>query len=73
MLENAKKLSAGAVANRSHSNPSQQQIDALLSLYNAGRMREAENAARNLLGAYPNTLLLHNIYAAALLEQGKSQ
>ncbi len=68
-----KKLRAGAVANHSHSSPSQQQMDTLLGLYRAGRMQEAENAARNLLGSYPNTLLLHNIYGAALLEQGKSQ
>ena len=68
-----KKLATDAVAIRVHSNPSQQQIDALLGLYSAGRMQEAENAARNLLGTYPNTLLLHNIYGAALLEQGKSE
>ena len=68
-----KKSPEIAIANRSHANPSQQQIDALVALYSTGRMQEAENSARNLLATYPNTLLLHNIYGAALLEQGKSQ
>jgi len=68
-----KKIPANTNANRSHSGPSQQQIDALLALYGSGQMQQAENAARNLLNTYPDTLLLHNIYGAALLEQGKSQ
>jgi len=67
------KLKKKIPANFSHSAPSQQQIDTLLALYSSGRMQEAENAARNLLGTHPNTVLLHNIYGAALLEQGKSQ
>jgi len=68
-----KKIPASANTNHSHPDPSQQQIEALLALYNSGRMQEAENAAKNLLVTYPKTLLLHNIYGAALLEQGKSQ
>ncbi len=59
--------------NHSQEQPSQQQMNALISLYSTGRMRDAENTAKKLLSIYPMTLPLHNIYGATLLEQGKSQ
>ena len=68
-----KKLPANTDEDRSHSNPSQQQINALISLYGSGQMQETANVARNLISTYPNTLVLHNIYGAALLEQGNSR
>lgn len=68
-----KKILSNTNTIQSHSDPSQQQINALTGLYRSGRMQEAENAARNLISTYPNNLLLRNIYGATLMELDKSQ
>lgn len=68
-----KKLPVDKDKNAIDSNPSQQQVNALVSLYNSGRMQETEHTAKNLLNTYPGSALLNNIFGAAMLEQGKLQ
>jgi len=53
------------------SNPSQDQITVLVNLYNSGQMTETEQACRELLQAYPQSLVLMHILAVALNDQGK--
>ncbi len=59
------KTSGGANA------PSQQDIQALIALYNSGNVIEAEARARVLTTQFPSALILHNVLGAALLDQGK--
>jgi tetratricopeptide (TPR) repeat protein/SAM-dependent methyltransferase len=53
--------------------PSQDQINALVKLYNSGQMVETEQACRELLQAYPQSFAANNVLGAALLGQGKLQ
>ena len=55
------------------SSPSQDQINSLASLYQSGQMTKAEEACRELLQAYPQSLLLMNVLGLALRGQGKLQ
>ena len=41
--------------------PSQLEMQPVLSLFNAGRLAEAEVAAKNLVMKYPNTFILYQI------------
>lgn len=54
-------------------NPSQDQINALVNLYHSGQMAEAEQACRELLQTYQQSLVVINILGAVLLGQGKLQ
>ena len=53
-------------------NPSNDQIDGLAKHYHSGQMTQAEQASRELLRSYPQSLLVINFLAAALQAQGKS-
>ena len=55
------------------SNPPQNQITALVNLYHSGQMVKAEQACRELLNTYPQTLIAINVLGAALRGQGKFQ
>ncbi len=46
--------------------PSQQEIQPLLNLLNAGQLAETANMAQTLIVQYPNTFLLHNVLGIAL-------
>lgn len=52
-------------------NPSNDQIDGLAKHYHSGQMTQAEQASRELLRSYPQSLLVINFLAAALQAQGK--
>lgn len=51
--------------------PSQQEIQSLLSLFNSGRLPQTEATARALLKSYPNEFILHNVLGVSLEGQGK--
>ncbi len=51
--------------------PSQQEIQSLLALFNSGRLPQAEASAKALLKTYPQTFILHNILGVSLEGQGK--
>ena len=55
------------------SNPPQDQITALVNLYNSGQMTETEQACRELLQAYPQSPVVTNILGVSLISQGKLQ
>lgn len=50
----------------SNKQPSQQEIQPLLNLLNAGQLTEVVNMAQALIQRYPNTFLLHNVLGIAL-------
>ena len=45
--------------------PSQLEMQPLLSLFNAGKLAEAEVAAKKLVVRYPNTFILYQILGIA--------
>jgi uncharacterized protein (TIGR02466 family) len=51
--------------------PSQGEVQSLLNIFNAGRLQEAEAAAKALLRSYPSTFILHNVLGVALEGQRK--
>lgn len=51
--------------------PSQNEIQSLLNLLNAGQLAQAENGARTLLRIYPAVLTLHHVLGVALEGQNK--
>jgi tetratricopeptide (TPR) repeat protein len=53
------------------SNPPQDQITALVNLYNSGQMTETEQACRELLQAYPQSLVVMQVLGVALNDQSK--
>jgi len=53
--------------------PSQDQINALVNLYHSGQMIKTEQACRELLHAYSESLIVFNILGSALQGQGKLQ
>jgi tetratricopeptide (TPR) repeat protein len=55
------------------SNPSNDQITALVNLYNSGQMTETEQACRELLQAYPQSPVVTNILGVSLISQGRLQ
>ena len=71
------KLQKGLPQNQSveteTSSPSQDQINSLVNLYQSGQMAKAEQACRELLNTYPQTLIVINVLGATLLGQGKLQ
>ena len=52
-------------------NPLQDDIAALVKLYQSGQMMEAEQTCRELLKTYPQSLFVMNVLGAALSAQGK--
>ena len=55
------------------SNTPQEQITALVNLYQTGQMEKVEQACRELLQTYPQSLEVINFLGAALKAQGKLQ
>ena len=54
------------MANQSNKQPSQQEVQPLLNLLNAGQLANAVSMAKSLLAHYPNTFLLHNVLGISL-------
>jgi uncharacterized protein (TIGR02466 family) len=50
----------------SNKQPSQQEIQPLLNLLNAGELKQVANLAPSLIKQYPSTFLLHNVLGIAL-------
>lgn len=53
--------------------PSQGQINVLINMLNSGQFNKVERSCNELLHMYPNALVVHNILAGVLTEQGRSQ
>ena len=72
-----RKLQKGLPQNQSAqaetTQPSQDQIAALVNLYQSGQMIKAEQACRELLQTYPQSLIAINVLGLALQGQGKLQ
>ncbi len=60
-----------AVSPQPAAQPSQADIDALISLYRAGQLGKAESKGRKLIRKYPDSLDVLRILGAVLLDQGK--
>ena len=54
-------------------NPSPDQINVLANLYHSGQMTKAEQACRELLRTYPQSLIILNLLGAVLAGQGQLQ
>ncbi len=54
------------MATQSNKQPSQQEIQPVLNVLNAGQLANAANMAKSLLTQYPNTFILHNVLGIAL-------
>lgn len=54
------------MATQSNKQPSQQEIQPVLNVLNAGQLANAANLAKSLLTQYPNTFILHNVLGIAL-------
>jgi tetratricopeptide (TPR) repeat protein len=68
-----KELSHNQSVQTQATNPSQDQISALVNLCHSGQMAEAVQVCRELLRTHPQSLIVFNILGAALKAQGKSQ
>ena len=55
------------------SSPPQDEIDALVNLYQSDQMTKTEQACRELLQTYPQSLIAINVLGATLQGQGKLQ
>ena len=53
--------------------PSPDQINALINLYHSGQMTKAEQACKELMQTYPESLTVLNVLGAALAGQGQFQ
>ena len=53
--------------------PSPDQINALINLYYSGQLTKAEQACRELLETYPESLIVLNVLSATLAGQGQLQ
>jgi len=54
-------------------NPSPDQINALINLYRSGQMTKAEQACRELLRTYPQSLIVLDVLGAVLPRQEQLQ
>ena len=54
-------------------NPSQDQLNALINLYHSGQMLKTEQACKELLQSYPQSLIVLNLLGAILPRQGQLQ
>lgn len=66
-----KGLSHNQVMSHHAENPSQEQINALMHLYNSGEMVKAELTCNVLLQTYPQSLIVLNVLGAVLKGQDK--
>ena len=53
--------------------PSPDQINTVVNLYHSGQMTKTEQACKELLQSYPQSLTILNIFGAVLAEQGQLQ
>ena len=51
--------------------PGPGELQPVFNLYNAGRLAEAANAARQLLARYPGAVVLHSVLGSALASLGR--
>jgi TolA-binding protein len=51
-------------------NPSQNQINTLINLYQSGQVTKAAQSCRELLHTYPQSLIVLNVLGAVLAGQG---
>ena len=65
-MTRSQKLTIEQVAN-----PSQDQVNGLISLYNSGQMERSLEICRKLLQTYPKSLFLLGILGSTLLKQEK--
>jgi len=54
-------------------NPLPDQLNALTNLYHSGQMTKAEQASKELMRTYPQSLTVLNVLGAALAGQGQFQ
>ena len=54
-------------------NPSPDRINGLINLYQTGQMTKAEQACRELLDTYPQSLTVLNVLGAVLTDQDQLQ
>ena len=73
LSELQKSLPQNQSSDEGASNPPQDQIASLVNLYQSGQMIEVEQACKELLQAYPQSLDIINMLGAALKGQGKLQ
>ena len=52
-------------------NPSQDKINALVSLFHSGQLEKAEQTCKKLLRVYPKSVVVINVLGAVLQELGK--
>ena len=65
-IQGYQKLKAGITSKGSlNSEPPQEQIGELISLYNQGRFEEVLSKAKPLIGLFPKALVLHNLQGAS--------
>ena len=69
------KLEKGAQRNKARptgqTDPSPRQMNTLLSLYNSGEMKKAEQACKKILAAFPQATKVYTALSATLIRQGK--
>ena len=72
-----RKLQAGLPHNQAAqietADPSQDQINALVELYHSGQLIKTEQACRELLQTYPQSLVVFNVLGVVLCGRGKLQ
>ena len=73
LRELQKKLPNNQAVQVTTENLSQGQINSLANLYQSGQMIKTEQACRELLQAYPQSLVVMNVLGSALRGQGKLQ
>ena len=54
-------------------NPSPDQCNALINLYHSGQITKTEQACKELMQAYPQSLIVLNVLGATLVGQGQLQ
>ena len=54
-------------------NPSQDQLNALINLYHSGQVLKTEQACKELLQTYSQSLIVLNVFGAVLAEQSRLQ
>ena len=59
------------MATPQHSQPSPQQIQAVINLLNSGQLQQAETQAKQLIATHPNTFILHHALSLSLDGQQK--
>ncbi len=66
-----KSIPTGSASQTNNMSPSQQQINVLINLLNTDQLEKAEQACKELLHTFPQALVVLNIMAGVLSQQGK--